>query len=728
MDILCHTNIYVHVQQDSYYQLCGDSLGDRKVPRFGSYKRKSTLTDEAQPHKRHCAGGKLKLRTKHEIILVRSRMFYSRPALDSKGNVTFGLPHIHIFNRLAKVPEALCLDILLQTIFPLQYKLHNVFSSSVDRKETVQPFKDYTLRKDIPTGRRRRPKCLSQALAQCLRQVLYKHQRCSYVETLNHYCPVTQQCVADDSAVTSSSTSRPGIHTQNHGSGTNESLRFRHASTKTKARILDQRNEILTNFATDVGDVGAFLRAILRSVLPTDLLGRKNIAQLSDNLHGFLKLRRFETCNLQNLLYRVGLDEVSWLTTSARRRSLSQTRKAEELLSELIYWIVDSFVIPVLKSHFYITESHLFRNRVLYFRHDTWRLLTEREIAKLKLTMLLEVNTTSATLTLHNRQLGFAYLRMLPKGGGTRPITNLKRRAMSKDGSRSSNKGYLLPSINSIMQSVYSVLAYECKRKPEILGFSINSVNDLHHKLKQYKSSLVQLGYTGKLYFAKVDVKSCFDTIDQDKVIEIVTRILLEDEYMLQRYCAVVPSLGKIGRKFNVRAIPAQDLEDFSVFAGEYAKHKDHVLLVDGITHQFKDRQLLLNLLKDHLTMHLIKIGKKFFKQDNGIPQGSVLSSILCNMYYADMETTTLNFMRTPESMCVRLIDDFLYLTTDRSLAERFLQTMHEGQPDYGCFVSTVKSLANFDVVAAGECVPNLVGTSEFPVKTIGSSTTRTDR
>ena len=99
------------------------------------------------------------------INFVRSRMFHARAALDAKGKVKFGLRHIRELpnsNSIAiiKAQYVVIIDVLnryhdfnnptqtvhvMKYIFPRQFGLHNVFTSPVDLRETVQPFKDYTL-------------------------------------------------------------------------------------------------------------------------------------------------------------------------------------------------------------------------------------------------------------------------------------------------------------------------------------------------------------------------------------------------------------------------------------------------------------------------------------------------------------------------------------------------------------------------------------------------------
>lgn len=93
----------------------------------------------------------------------------------------------------------------MKYIFPRQFGLHNVFTSSVDLRETVQPFKDYTLREQEITQHQRRirlkhansteapithiPKRLRGQAMALVKKLQKLHSQCYYVELLKHYCP-----------------------------------------------------------------------------------------------------------------------------------------------------------------------------------------------------------------------------------------------------------------------------------------------------------------------------------------------------------------------------------------------------------------------------------------------------------------------------------------------------------------------------------------------------------
>lgn len=74
-----------------------------------------------------------------------------------------------------------------------------------------------------------------------------------------------------------------------------------------------------------------------------------------------------------------------------------------------------------------------------------------------------------------------------------------------------------------------------------------------------------------------------------------------------------------------------------------------------------------------------------------------------------------LDFLVESESLLLRLIDDFLLITTNQSHARRFLQVMVDGNEDYGISVNTKKSLANFEILVNRSKIPQPHGRTVFP-------------
>ncbi|KAI9843190.1 MAG: hypothetical protein M1837_006552 [Sclerophora amabilis] len=341
-------------------------------------------------------------------------------------------------------------------------------------------------------------------------------------------------------------------------------------------------------------------------------------------------------------------------------------------------------------------------------------------MASLKYSMFQEVPRDGAKTILESRQLGFSQVRLLPKDAGTRPIINLRRRVSKLRNGRN----VLGRSINSIMGPVQNMLNCERILQPSKLGSSLFSVGDMYPRLKTYKLRLQQLNIRRcELYFAKVDVQSCFDTIPQRNVIRLIERLASKDEYRIERHVEMKKSniatatAVKPSRRFIAKAAAADDFYTFAEkVEQDLAPGKRNAIFVNHAAQTKQKKKALLELLRSHVAENLVKIGKKFYRQKEGIPQGSVISSLLCNFFYADLEQTSLDFLLTDDGdLLFRLVDDFLLITPRREHATSFLDIMHQGIPEYGVTVATKKSLVNFDANIKGERIPKVSDTSFFP-------------
>ena len=379
-------------------------------------------------------------------------------------------------------------------------------------------------------------------------------------------------------------------------------------------------------------------------------------------------------------------------------------------------------LIPLIRSNFHVTESNMHRNRLFFFRHDVWRALTEPSLVQLKLSMFEELKTESARKLLDARSMGFSQIRLLPKGTGVRPIMNLRRRVTRLQ----KGKRVLGQSINSVLTPVFNVLSYEKLTQSERLGSALFSVGDLYGRIKAFKTRIRQGSVsTPTYYFAKVDVQSCFDTIPQRKVVSFMEQLVSQSEYQVARHTELKSgeSRGyrsqqdaplKPAKKFVAKARASNYFASFEDTVNQdLSAGKNSTVFVDAVMQTFQGKNELLELLEEHVERNIVKIGKKFFRQKTGIPQGSVLSSLLCNFFYAEFERQHLAFLNQT-SQLFRLTDDFLLVTTDRRQAQKFVQVMHAGNEEFGIGVNPGKSLVNFNMKVDGVQIPCSFG-SDFP-------------
>ncbi|EDP48298.1 Telomerase reverse transcriptase [Aspergillus fumigatus] len=725
----------------------------------------------------------------NSIVFFRRRMLYAKPVLNSKGDVHFGLTRLHVLNRYPRSDSLSETVHILKYIFPRQYGLHNVFTSVTDSRETVMPFKDYFSREteiaqmDEQKRKRRQrigpgfmnhfekhkdlveiPKRLRGKAVELVQQLQNRNRRCPYVKLLDYYCPaddvwpwkLSHTNSQEGSTGEEPRTPSDRLVTQPRGAeqhaardvGPKESPKIRYSTHDTEDGttkcLVPEPKQNLMDYATPSSSVSAFCRAVLRKLIPPQFYGigqyqKSNQEIIFSHVDRFIRMRRFESLSLHEVCKGIKITSIPWLDYSrhqhqeslpGRKLSLSDLHKRTELLHEFIYYIFDSILIPLIRSNFYVTESQIYRNQLFYFRHDVWRHLTLQPLATFKTTLFEEMKRADAERRLCGRSLGYSSLRLLPKTTGVRPILNLRRRNLQPGWA--GKAPFLGPSINSTMTPIFNVLKYETARNPASLGSTLSFVGEIHTRLKSFKERLSQSHSSDRrqrLYFVKLDIQSCFDTIPQKELIPLVESLFSEEGYQIGKHVEVRPpdefssmwpvqesQQSKALRKYVGRAAPvskAQALTDAITDGG--ISHRRNTVFVDTPAHKEYSGDYLLDLLDEHIRYNLVKVGRKYFRQRNGIPQGSILSSVLCNLFYAQMERESLSFLDPSEAVLLRLVDDFLLITINSNLAMRFLQVMLKGQPKYGISINPAKSLVNFSAMVDGVQIPRLEGSHLFP-------------
>ena len=654
------------------------------------------------------------------IKFVRNRMLYGKPGLNSNGQVKFGLKHVHVLERKTDIGSPMQTLHVMKHVFPRQFGLHNVFTSAVDPRQSSHPQQDYTYREEELQNSDEKSNKIPRRLRGGAQRIIYKmrrlHSRCSQSQLLRYYCAVgsfndIRRAGKLDSSTPASESTAP----------------ITQPPSNWPAALDGQTpgGEVPEFFscATPAANVSAFCRAVLKRTLPKDMFGAGdsgggNWRHIWTTLDRFVKMRRFETLSLHGVCHGMKVRAISWLQPpnmpGNQKLAMSEVKKRLEILHEIVYYVFDSLIMPTIRGNFYVTESGPYRNQLFYFRHDVWRKLTEPSLAMMRLNLYEQIPTSQVRRVLDSKRLGYSYVRLLPKADGTRPITNLRRRVVKTVGGRR----ILGPSINTQLNPVFCALTYERHHDPAHLGGTILSIGGLRDKLKAFSGTVK----SSKLYFVKADVQSCFDSIPQRELLHTIEEILKHSHYRVMKYAQLKSTVvkrpdGSTGSRprFPSLARPASsdDSSTASVVAHMLKQKAGLVVAETGMQKLWRSSQLL-KLLQEHVQSNIVKMGRKHFRQADGIPQGSVLSSILCSYFYSAFEAEYLGFLNS-SCLLVRLIDDFLLITTERCKAQRFLQVMTTKHETYGISVNPDKTLASFDVLIKGKKIPRHSGREAFP-------------
>ena len=391
-----------------------------------------------------------------------------------------------------------------------------------------------------------------------------------------------------------------------------------------------------------------FVWASLRGILPMAVWGSKrNRRRYRVMCEAFIcKMRRYESFSVGRYASKIRLKETPWIPPT---RSPNQHSVHERMLQQWVAWTMNELVIPLINNHFYVTETGDQGQVVVYYRKPVWqRILTVERKPMLSAATGISVPIRA---------------RLIPSSSKTRLIGSMPR-----EGKRA-------------LETAHHILKSETQRHPHLLGASLFSLANAHERLFPFKER-----HQGKrFFFVQYDYSDAYDRILKQKMLDMVPTFFSEPLYALQYYAAV-PKGANARTEYTARVIPARDLSPL-----QNVRSKGRVV-VDWSSIRFVRREEVIESICQHILHHEVRLGGKTFRQEEGIPQGSPLSALLCSLYYAHMERT--HFSRSSDSCWMRLIDDGLFITTNLQEAERFSNILQSERfaSEYGTLLNAKKS------------------------------------
>ncbi|WVQ75065.1 hypothetical protein IAR50_004674 [Cryptococcus sp. DSM 104548] len=747
--LIVHSSLFVPIDNNCFLQLCGEPLNNinlyklsqfvpstaprirlSKVPErtLRALKRKRILNHgeavgsgseedavrAGVPNNDKAPSAKKPKLELSSMNLERSRMFYGKPYRVADNKMSRGLPPPHILNTckpsLNEMPKDLqCLQ-LLATIFPSMLILNE--------------------------GRAPRVKGSKERLKRMVgiaREILIRHSRTNYQLILEdcmvkHEKEMSYPCPLPDPDHENSF--RPV--TQEIPSSGSEPPKPPTAAQRASKRMQPSPPSPI-NPKTQ-RQVCWFVRRVIKTLFSTVILGSQhNQDVILASTRRFITISQHETISIHSILQDIRINEFEWLTLGEEGQRVNQAEmeKRRRLVVDLLKWIFEGVLIPLLKNTFYITESANTRYETIYFMHDDWSRAAMPHFEGLK-KKLLESLTQAETIVAQQRKIGVSVVRLIPKPTGFRPIVNLGRPVnirddRTRDETKSVSK-WDMKSTNDLLRDPLLILNYEKMRKKSLLGGALFGTNDFVPHVQQLKSDLYKRHGTTlpKLYFVKMDIKAAFDTIKQDRLLEIVEEMLDQNhDYCIMMYSVLLPpgngNKSKAPRKLYRSKAVADNMvhPTFADHAQEIVESMRNAAMIDLARRRTIRTADVMRLLREHIKENTWQMGRKLYRQKTGIPQGSKVSSVLCAMFYSYLENEHLAWARQKYSLLLRYTDDFLYITDNPLLATRFVREMFHGFPKYGAYISPDKTLLSFDCLVAGKVLQvadvNKEGEIEFP-------------
>ncbi|KAL3721420.1 hypothetical protein ACJRO7_033851 [Eucalyptus globulus] len=675
--------------------------------------------------------------------IQRKDMFY-----DLESSLSTGFPRKHILNTLK--PSAAGSLILLQKLFGLS-------NIDLDTKSNTCSH-DSSL---CPGG----STCLYHSMIHLFKTLIRKKKCCQYSRLLDKHCPPP----------TSVRDALGNAHSISEG--------FEFVDKLPRYDLKCHENKFERNFTEfeelksycSKSQVVAFIWAVCRSIVPVELLGAPiNWRKLRRNIYKFIELRRFEQFSLKQCMHKLQAVSFMFLFKDLSIRSNDQVLQyavgenidiyrngsnelnkmmsilRHTLLERWIYWFFSCLVVPLVQANFYVTESEHGKQDVFYFRKSIWESLSSRVMGHLKDKSYTCLSDGSVRRILGRRSFGFSKLRFRPKENGLRMLANLKasssiparkshyndqccRTLITRQFQEKAVKFKHFRSANSVLRDMHAVLKSLKVEESEKLGSSVFDYNDVYRKLCPFlvgmKNGATKLP---DMFIVVSDVSKAFDSINQDKLLSILQDVITEPAYLLEESSEIVLRKKALWVHHNLNLVGEHIRTGPRKLAPCFFSSSLHGVLTNQESRFVKREELFFNLI-EHVKRNVLQFDKKFYLQGVGIPQGSIISSLLCSLYYGHLERSVVfPFLeKAPESatdgfstrqscqgisgseavtilemdnlphpnfLLLRFIDDILFISTSKRQAASFFLRLKRGFRDYNCIMNEEKFSLNFDV------------------------------
>ncbi|XP_030597126.1 telomerase reverse transcriptase isoform X1 [Archocentrus centrarchus] len=514
-------------------------------------------------------------------------------------------------------------------------------------------------------GVERKPKKLPRrffGMVPLFRQLLQQHRRCSYSRILQRLCPWVEE--------------------SNTGQGELNSLLPQHCAPHR---------------------VYLFVRECL-SVIPQELWGSdQNRLHFFARVRSFLQSGKFERLSLAELMWKMKVNDCDWLKIRKTGRfPPSELAYRTQILGQFLAWLLDGYVAGLVRACFYATESVGQKNAIRFYRQEVWAKLQDLAFRGHLSKGQMEELTPAQVASLPKGTV-ISRLRFIPKTDGMRPIT----RVIGADTKTRLYQGRVRDLLDMLRACV--------RATPSLLGSTVWGMTDIHKVLCSLAPA--QKDKPQLLYFVKVDVSGAYESLPHDKLIEVIGQALspVHDElFTLRRYAKIWTDSHEGLKKAFVRqadflegSMGSTNMKGFLTSLQKKGKVHHAILVEQHFCSDLHGRDAL-QFFTQMLTGSVVQYGKKKYRQYRGIPQGSVVSSLLCCLCYGHMENLLFKDITGNKGCLMRLVDDFLLITPDQHEAQAFLKILLAGVPQYGLVVNPQKVVVNFQVSGSVGSSPDI--------------------
>lgn len=390
----------------------------------------------------------------------------------------------------------------------------------------------------------------------------------------------------------------------------------------------------------------------------TTIFSFRGMRILKSKINEYITRNRYETINRYELTSHFKISHFKIFKNHIVANSQDHVRK-NDIIFKLLKSVFEHIYIPILSNFLYITEGYS-NYKIFFYPRKMWSHFSNEH---------LKYFLRNFSRTYIPNSFG-VNPRCIPKQNGFRVVVNKSK----KDGTGRSE--------NLKLANHHLILSEEMKKNYQN---SLLNYNDIFIKFRHFNFY--------NCYILKFDIEGCFDSIPHSIFQEELKKLLSCDIYHVKKYYSLSIKGDKIVTKRNLNPFDGSRNHKNFPFT---KKHNPNEILYDNVYIDIKKKDNLIKEINNFITQNTLIFENSLYVQRRGLPQGSILSPILCYIFFEYLDRQFFN-QHIKLGKIFRYVDDFLVATPDISELYNLFKNINEIEKK-GIKLNMSKIEANFDL------------------------------
>lgn len=453
-------------------------------------------------------------------------------------------------------------------------------------------------------------------------------------------------------------------------------------------------------------DVAKFCAEVFDAVFPAELYGcAHNKHLILKNVSYLINRQKGTTLYIFDLMKQMKLKSVTWLGRRYEGKWNKQDHdKRKGLFESFLNWLFSNFFPRLLASFFHITHASSSKE-ILFFSHSSWEKITQCFIQEYESQNLIPVSHRSECTSFD------CQFRVMPKRNNDFRVINVPLLGKTQNAKKEYSE-YIKKEVRPTRQILNKIRLLKHSKFPKV-----SSLSQIPIFVGNFRETLYdKFGTIPPLYFLKFDVKECYDNLPIQKITDCLSDLLTQGETFFLNTHSRLDLTTASSRK--TKSLMTADQVNREQYQG---LSRRCIHFEDGHTVSLSEREIL-TIAYSQLSNTYTTLKNKTFRREKGVFQGLHLSSLFCDLVYDKFVEEYFEHLQIPDSILLRLADDFLIISTDRNAIQRSQRLVDNGVPEYGIQVNKLKSFLNFSSSNGNEQLSDVVTFCGLEISTVDLS------